>query len=582
MAFITTGLPNGGVTRHFSISYDDTLSRADGLGLATGLVNSCEVDFALMTGWFGGLGLEFSFPLPVQIAASKDGSTSGAWTAPTDLERFFGSSPTITLVPAPGKTLGLVRYLFVSEVTEMFMASLRTSAWFEPTGLFDGADEGSKGEALSRFLAVQFQLANGLGPTPLAGGVLTPLWLTGARPNVIDVLPPDDDNPDATTGGMTCFLYYLTSQLGFTVNEVIAAGADTMAGVYKNLTGKTDAWASFGGLIDSHYPPGVTYNPVGDNLFPVSDLSQFFAPSPISCGDGRPTLVLIDKPAMAEVTVALTSADPATVTVAAATVTVPVGAISAPVHISTAATAGPFPPKSVDLTASYAGGALTIPVQVVPPQIASFTVAPASLTAGNNAVATVTLARPSLAGPVVLSLSSLAPHYADVPAQLTIPQNQASAQFTITAPPSQIPFSPALVTIYASYGAQTASATLTVQPSVVIGTVSRVTVTPPTIRQGLISRGAVTLLRPVPSPTQVGLAAVDGGPGSGAPLPTPTPGNGSSMVASVPASITIPAGQTVGYFNITTKPELSPGTTRRVTIMAAAVTEKYAGLTITA
>lgn len=30
MAFVTTGLPNGGVTAHYKIEYDDSLSQADG------------------------------------------------------------------------------------------------------------------------------------------------------------------------------------------------------------------------------------------------------------------------------------------------------------------------------------------------------------------------------------------------------------------------------------------------------------------------------------------------------------------------------------------------------------------------
>jgi len=45
-----------------------------------------------------------------------------------------------------------LRYLLVSEVTEMYMASQGKGS-FESTSIFSGADEGSMGESLSRFLA---------------------------------------------------------------------------------------------------------------------------------------------------------------------------------------------------------------------------------------------------------------------------------------------------------------------------------------------------------------------------------------------------------------------------------------------
>jgi hypothetical protein len=75
---------------------------------------------------------------------------------------FFGTSPTVTITPGDGAPVDLIRYLLVSEVTEMFMASARNGFWFGNTGVVWQANEGSKGEGLSRFLGVQFQLANGL------------------------------------------------------------------------------------------------------------------------------------------------------------------------------------------------------------------------------------------------------------------------------------------------------------------------------------------------------------------------------------------------------------------------------------
>jgi hypothetical protein len=44
MAFITTGLTNGGVTTHYQISYQDTFSAADGKDRANALIAVCEAD----------------------------------------------------------------------------------------------------------------------------------------------------------------------------------------------------------------------------------------------------------------------------------------------------------------------------------------------------------------------------------------------------------------------------------------------------------------------------------------------------------------------------------------------------------
>src|SRR6185437_8662725 len=100
-------------------------------------------------------------------------------------------------------------------VTEMFMAS-QNKGWFESTSFFSGADEGSKGEGLSRFLGVQFQLANGLGNVPPPFFSVGTLWLNSAREDFVDH-NPDDHNPDPTTGCTTLFLYYLNSQLVYSI-----------------------------------------------------------------------------------------------------------------------------------------------------------------------------------------------------------------------------------------------------------------------------------------------------------------------------------------------------------------------------
>ena len=87
----------------------------------------------------------------------------------------------------------------------------------------------------------------------------------------------------------------------------------------------------------------------------------------------------------------------------------------------------------------------------------------------------------------------------------------------------------------------------------------------------------MTLIEAVPVPTNVGLAALEPNVGPNGPIPGP-PQN--SSIATLPPAITIPAGQTLGYFTIKTNQNVSPHTQRHVQIMAVAVTFKYAALIV--
>jgi hypothetical protein len=576
MGFTSAGLANGGKTAHYQISYDTAFAGNTGLNLAAGLLAACEQDFNLMSGWFAGVGFEFSFPLPVQIVNAGGGAS---WSDPPNISLPFGYSPTVTvnaLDPPTAPSALFLRYLLVSEVTEMFMAS-QGKGWSENASLFQGADEGSTGEGLSRFLGVQLNISAGSPPVPFPGFGVVPLWLNSPRPNFVDN-NPDDNQPDVTTGCTTCFVYFLHNQLGFSIPAIVAAAAGSLAGVYQNLTGKNDAWTAFSTLVNSHYPTGFLYSPKGDNIFPVSALKQFFAPNQITCGYNESTQVFIDTPALAEVHIQLTSDTPAVASVPSS-VTIPVGGQSATVTVSAPAIAGPFAPKMVNIHASYAGKTLTMAAEVVPPRVISVTLSPASVTCGDSSIATVTLDRASLAGPVVANIICGAPGFATVPATVTILQGHISATFTITTPAIQVPFKTAQASIYVTYADSNASAVLTVKSKVVAGILNTLTLFPATVTGGNTSHGTVTLVQAVPTPTVIGLAAIEaaaaGVPGGNLPLPS----NNSSL-ATVPSQITIPAGQTTGSFNITTNHNLSPGTKRKATIMASAVTFKYASLTI--
>ena len=124
-----------------------------------------------------------------------------------------------------------MRYLLVSEMVENFMR-------VQNRGWFGSGTEGSEGEGLSRFLAAQFLAVNGLGNPP-PGFDNSNAWLNSSRADFVNNIRAADDGPDEVTGCSLLFIYYLFSQLGFTIEAIVAAGANPLSGVYRNLTSKT-------------------------------------------------------------------------------------------------------------------------------------------------------------------------------------------------------------------------------------------------------------------------------------------------------------------------------------------------------
>jgi hypothetical protein len=261
MANTTNGLTNNGVTTHYSFQYDDSLDSTLHVGQpeparTNTVIAACENDFNLMQGWFGGIALNNNFPIPVTITQNGGGAS---WS-------LSGGNLTITINPAAGGQ-DQVRYLLVSEVSEQFMRTLNN-------GWYGTNTEGSEGEGLSRFLAARFLVANSLGLPP-GGFDNSNAWLSSTRADFINNINLSDDGPDAATGCSLLFIYYLFTQLGFGINNIISAAANTLGGVYRNLTGDTgDPFPFFKFLVDTGFPGTSTITAADlDNPFPLAMLS---------------------------------------------------------------------------------------------------------------------------------------------------------------------------------------------------------------------------------------------------------------------------------------------------------------------
>jgi hypothetical protein len=295
MAQITKGLTanaNGkaGVTAHFAFSYDDSLDSTVHPGQpeparTNALIATCESDYQLLSDWFGGISLTqapANLSLPISVQVSPDGGGAG-W------------GPPITLKPGSNNT-DYMRYLMISEVSEMFMKA-QNKGWFAP----DGSNEQSCGEGLSRFLAQQFLVDAEIGISE-PGFEISPSWLNsslpasnpastelvnghhyGSRADYVNNTLEYDHGIDPATGCAMLFIYYLTYQLGYSNNALIAAApgssnaASCLRGVYRNLTGdNTDPFPFFKQLLGAVYPDTAVSSIAGpnpDNPFPVATIT---------------------------------------------------------------------------------------------------------------------------------------------------------------------------------------------------------------------------------------------------------------------------------------------------------------------
>jgi hypothetical protein len=236
-------LVNVGSSTHYFISWDNdpnpagtpALTTADGPDRANQLLGVCETDFNLMANWFTGISLTVATPIAVNI--EPGGYASAGW------------GPPISLRPGNGSGLNVTRYLLVAEVVEMFMLA-QNKGWFAP----DGSNEGAAGEGLSRFLSTEFLVQSALG-SAMPGFDTARFWLNSPRVDYVNNIDEYDHAPDAKSGCATLFLYYLSYQLGYNIQRIIAAAAPTLAGVYTNLTGDAaDPFPAFKQMLDNAFP----------------------------------------------------------------------------------------------------------------------------------------------------------------------------------------------------------------------------------------------------------------------------------------------------------------------------------------
>ena len=217
----------------------------------------------------------------------------------------------------------------------------------------------------------------------------------------------------------------------------------------------------------------------------------------------------------------------------------------------------------VRITASAGGITTQWPITLTPaPTPSSFFVRPLSTTNGSQGIVTTAPA----GFDQIMQVASSNPGLATVPTVVTVSAGSGIGRFNITtAPVTQ----PTVVTISVSSGGATMSSPLTLYPT--LPALTAITVNPTSVVGGTSSTGTVRLSAAAPA----GGVAIN--------IETQLP-----LVASVPASVTVPGGATSASFTVTTFPsflttvQLSAALDNMFQFTAITVTPPPVGPTISA
>ena len=382
---------------------------------------------------------------------------------------------------------------------------------------------------------VQFKI---VGANPVTGGQgsLAQLHLSGIPHGIGPIIAFTSSHP-AIVPAPASIIPAASNILGF---DVPLATQPPAADTNVTLTA-TDGRYSFSAILTVLVPPpapllsGASVNPtsvVGGNSATVTVT--------LSAQQSSATVVrvsIIDTaPATLPANIPACSPPPPS---RCTNVTVPAGATSASFTIATSAVTGQF---NLNITADLPNVAgitnrdalLLITPVGAGPALATLTLNPTTVAAGNSSTGTVTLTAAAPSGGAVVSLSSSNFNTANVPGTVTVPVGATSAAFTV--PTNAAVTASSTVTIFAGFGVVTRTADLTVTavaapPQPLLATLA---LNPTSLMGGNATTGTVTLSAAAPNGGAI-VALSD-----------------NATAATVPTSVTVAAGATSATFTVTT------------------------------
>lgn len=359
------------------------------------------------------------------------------------------------------------------------------------------------------------------------------LTVLGAAPASVALNPSSVVGGSSSTGTVT--LNGPAPTGGFTValqsSNTASATVPASVSIAANSTSKTFTVTTLPGsavtpVTISATAGGATQSAIL-TVTPAAALASV-ALNPATVTGGSPsagTVTMTSAPA-ADATVNLASSNTSAATVPAS-VKVLAGTTSATFAVTSKTVAAA---AASNISATYAGATRTAPLTVNPSALAGLALSPASVAGVGTSTATVTLTGPAPTGGATVSLSSTDATVATTPASILVPAAARSATFSVT---TRAVAAPATADISAAYAGVTKLATLTVTPP---SALDSLTLTSATVTGGVPVTGTVTLTYPaVAGGTSVALTS------------------GNTAAATVPTSVTVPAGTLTTTFSVTTK-----------------------------
>jgi hypothetical protein len=350
----------------------------------------------------------------------------------------------------------------------------------------------------------------------------------------------------APTAGVSVTLSSNNAAAAVPASVTVAAGSTTATFTVTTTAGTTAATATITASYNGASKTAALAVTVSTALSSVS-----LNPASVTRGaSSTGTVTLSSAAPTGGVSVTLSSnnaaaAVPASVTVAA-------GSTTATFTVTT--TAGTTA-ATATITATYNGASKTAALTITAPAaLSSVSLNPTSVARGASSTGTITLNTAAPTGGVSVALSSNNAA-ATVPASVTVAAGSTTATFTVATTAGTA----ATATITAIYNGVSKTAALTMTAPTLLSSLS---VSPVTVAGGASVTGTVTLSSAAPA--------------GGVIVSLKT---SNTLVTGVPASITIPAGNTTATFTVTTRSFL---TTWQVTITATqGNTSKTASLTVT-
>jgi hypothetical protein len=473
--------------------------------------------------------LPVSVPAVVEISAASDGITKDATLvvdppsvasvslSPSAVAGGQPSTGTVTLdgpAPAGGLTVSLTSSdpAVATVPPAVTVPAEATSVQFAITTSPVSSESVIVISATANGATKTAQLT--VGPIGVAALALSPANVVGGQTSTGTITL----NAPATAGGLVVSLSSSDPatapiQATVTVTEGVTSAQFTVTTSVVASTTSVTISANGGGTTRT---APLTVNPL---------LLQSLTLSPATVTGGQSstgTLTLNGPAPPGGFTVSLTSADPAVAPVPPS-VTVAQGATSTSFTIETS---NPSTIKSAVISAVANGSTRTATLTIKPIGVSQFSLAYPKAGGGATVSGTLFLTSVAPAGGTVVSLASDNPAAATVPASITVPGGQHFASIAVKTYPVA---SPTLVTISATAGSTTRTATLTVGPV----NLTEVRLFPTSMAAGLESQS-----------NSIQLDGVAGTGGVTVSL------SSSYSYVHVPATVTVPLGSVMADFTL--------------------------------